>query len=1167
MVFPELKTSEGLVPELKDVIYRLEKNEPELSVDGVRDSALAYLLALMTAETDKPYLVISPTQESAEGLYDDLRTLSGEEVYLFPAWEVLPYEDISPHHEIVSERLVVLNKLISRERIVVVTWVRTLQQRIISPSVLKNSSISLTVGQTVDLDEIQGRLVQGGYRRVGLTEERGDFSVRGGIIDIFSTSYQEPVRLELLGDEVESIRFFDLSSQRTVRPVDDVVILPRREMPLAPEHIEVGLKGIEEYRPSRRDAPDRGDVRALLPVRIAAAVEKIESLNYFEGSEKYMPFFYPRLATLLDYIPSDTLLVVAEKNRIKDEAEKFSQQIEALYEEALERDEIAPPPEAAYLGFDQIEVGLSSFQRLSASILTESKEGAIVVKSAAPPTFNGQVKMVAGEIGDWLAAEKRVLIFCRNKGQERRLHELLRDEGLEVASRHEHSQKEDLPELGVALTVIGVLRGGFIFPDWDLVVLTDDDIFGRYREGVRHYRHYKEVEPLASFVDLKEGDYVVHVDHGVGIYRDIKRMKVDGVLNDFITIDYAQEDRLYVRSDKVGLVGKYVGNEGLAPKINRLGGADWVKDKERAKRAIRRMADELLKLYASRETLSGHRFSQDTVWQHEFESSFIYDETPDQLRSQEEMKSDMENPKPMDRLICGDVGYGKTEVAIRAAFKVVMDGKQVGVLVPTTILAQQHFTTFSERMADYPINIATLSRFKTAKEQREIIKGLKDGTIDLVIATHRLIQKDVGFKDLGLVIIDEEQRFGVRHKERLKELRTMVDVLTLTATPIPRTLHMSLMGARDMSLIATPPPDRFPIQTIVTQYDENVAREAILRELVRGGQVFFVHNRVQTIDNAAQRLKELVPESRIVVAHGQMHEHDLESAMLDFMHKKYDILVCTTIIESGLDIPNANTIIVMDANRFGLSQLYQLRGRVGRSKHRAYAYLFYRSESILSEVAEKRLAAMREFSELGSGFRLAMRDLEIRGAGNILGSEQHGHIISLGFDLYCRLLKETVADLKGNIPQDEVLQPELNLQIDTYIPDDYVPDERSKFYLYKKIASLSADSEIEDLRAEFRDRYGPLPDTIDNLIKVARLRMLAQKAAVKSIDGSDGSVSVNFSNRIKSVETIAKTAQKYSNIVKLIPKKDNLSMKVNLLSKDDGDNLELIAHVLAELVE
>ena len=1167
MVLPEFKISEEMAPELEEIVRRLEKNKTEVSVQGVGNSALSYLLASMRREIMRPYLIICPSQEGAEGLYDDLRTLSNDDVCLFPAWEVLPYEDISPHHQIVSERLVVLNKLLSGEAAIVVTWIRTLQQNIIPPDVLRDSYIPLKVGQTVSLNDIQEKLVEGGYRRVGLTEERGDFSARGGIIDVYSTSYQEPLRIELFGDEVESIRFFDLGSQRTLRSVEEIVILPRRELPLNKGHIERGLKGIKSYRPPGKQDPSPGTRKEMLQERIATVIEKIDSLNYFEGSEKYMPFFYPQLASLLDYIPSDTLMVIADKERIRDEAGKFTQQIAVLYEEALERDEVAPPPETFFEDSEQLLARFESHQRLSTSILESEKEG-VEVNSTSPPAFNGQVKMVAQEIKAWLKDGKSVFIFCRNKGQERRLKELLKDEDLEVDSDDGSLSEGGISERGraQATIVIGVLRGGFILADWNIVVLTDDDIFGRYREQARHYRHYKEAEPLTSFVELKEGDYVVHLDHGVGIYRGMKRMETDGALTDFVLIEYAGNDKLYVRSDKVRTVGKYIGNEGVAPKLYRLGGADWTKEKENVKRAIRRMADELLKLYATREALSGHRFSSDTVWQHEFESSFIYDETPDQIKSQEEMKMDMEAAKPMDRLICGDVGYGKTEVAIRAAFKVVMDGKQVGVLVPTTILAQQHFNTFRERMADYPINIAMLSRFKTTKEQREIVKGLNEGTIDIVIGTHRLIQKDVEFKDLGLVIIDEEQRFGVRHKERLKKLRTLVDVLTLTATPIPRTLHMSLMGARDMSLIATPPPDRFPIQTMVSKYDENIAREAILREIGRGGQVFYVHNRVQTINNAAARLGDLVPEARIAVAHGQMHEHDLEGSMLDFMHKKHDILVCTTIIESGLDIPNANTIIVMDADRFGLSQLYQLRGRVGRSKHRAYAYLFYRGEGILSEVAEKRLAAMREFSELGSGFRLAMRDLEIRGTGNILGSEQHGHIVTLGFDLYCRLLKDTVDDLKGDLPQEEV-QPELNLQIDTYIPDDYVPDERSKFYLYKKIAALSEDAQIDDLRAEFRDRYGPIPDSIDKLIKVARLRLLAKKASIKSMDQKDQKVIINFTNQVDSVEGIAKVAQKYSNIIKLIPKKDRLSMSVDFLSKDENDNLDLVSHLLAELSE
>lgn len=711
---------------------------------------------------------------------------------------------------------------------------------------------------------------------------------------------------------------------------------------------------------------------------------------------------------------------------------------------------------------------------------------------------------------------------------------------------------------------VGNLKRGFEFKDLDLVIITDQDLFQRRRPKRRRFIHEESV-PISSFIDLKVGDLVVHLNYGIGRYCGIRNLVVEGVRRDLFLLEYAEGDRLYIPLDQLNLIQKYIGDKDHPPKIYRLGGNAWEMVKQRVKGSIRDMAKELLELYAARQTLPGHNFSKDTPWQYEFEAGFRYEETPDQIRAMEEIKQDMEKSRPMDRLVCGDVGYGKTEVAIRAAFKAVMDHYQVAVLVPTTILAQQHLSTFCERLSPYPIQVEMLSRFKSKGEQRQIIQGLKDGRVDIVIGTHRLLQKDVAFKRLGLVIIDEEQRFGVKDKERLKQMRRLVDVLTLTATPIPRTLYMSLMKIRDMSLINTPIPDRFPIQTHVGRFDEGIIRKAILREMDRGGQVYFIHNFIHTIQKMAKRIGEIVPEARFAIAHGQMVPSELERIMLQFLEGKYDLLVSTSIIESGIDIPNVNTILIDDAHRFGLAQLYQLRGRVGRKNHKAYAYLFYTQGLTLSQDARERLLAMKEFEDLGSGFRLAMRDMEIRGVGNIIGPQQHGDIVAVGFDLYCKLLNETIAELKGEEVVEEVW-PKVDLDLDAYIPEDYIEESSQRFSIYKRLSMVNKGEGIEELREELRDRYGPLPKPTMRLLDIMELRVMAKAAKILSITPANGRVDILLPFDDRFVVKICEVAKRFGEVIWLDPAKPGiLHIRWNR-EKEDG-SLHTLKTILKELYD
>jgi len=1064
---------------IREISDRVGSGSSRLWVSGLLGSSKTLLAAALARDDARTWVVVAPNASDAEHAHDDLVTYLGpERVQFYGEWETLPYERRSPLPSISETRLTTLSRLARGERVVVVTTPKALMQTTMPPDVLTSVTLHVARGHEVDLDTMTRALVDLGYRRARVVEESGDFGVRGGIVDVLPFGYDDPIRIELFGDTVESVRQFDVYTQRSIGELEEATILPRREVVLQEEGAGEVAERLKKVHPA--DSTDRDHLMRGLDTRF-----------YFEGVEQYLPAIHPDAGTLADYLPEDAGAFLIREEEIHDRAELLSLEAAGVYSERRQELPLCEP-ESLLVPFDSVLRRVARSALVSTGLVESGKlEGLerVRVQTHLQESFASNLELLRGRLQQ-LARGNRVIIMCDNRGQAARLEELLEESAEDVEMK------------------VGSLEKGFSLPEARLVVYTDHDIFERYRR--RRRRRIRGGAPIASFEALSQGDFVVHVSHGIGRYVGIERVEADGRQIDCVVVEYADEGRLYVPADELDRLQKYVGKEGHVPRLNKLGTPAWQKTKARAKEAAEKLARELLDLYASRKARPGHAVGPDTVWQQELEASFIYEETDDQLRATEEIKEDLESKRPMDRLICGDVGFGKTEVAIRAAFKVVMDGKQVAVLVPTTILAQQHLTTFRDRLAEYPIRVDVISRFRTASEQKEILERLKQGKIDIVIGTHRLIQKDVEFHDLGLLVIDEEQQFGVLHKESIQRMRSSVDVLTMTATPIPRTLHMSLMGARDMSIIATPPRDRLPVRTEIAPFNDDLIVEAVMREIDRGGQVYFVHNRVQTIEAMAGYLRNLLPELRVDIGHGQMPERQLEQVMLRFLDGDIDVLVCSMIIESGLDIPNVNTIIVNRADRFGLAQLYQLRGRVGRSNHRAYCYLLIPRDMNITPIARRRLAAIQEFTDLSSGYKLAMRDLEIRGAGNVLGAEQHGHMMAVGFNLYARLLREAVSRIKDGAAPEE-LEATVHIKVDAYIPDNYVPDNDMKIDIYKRIRDTSDVATVDGLAEELADRFGSAPPEVLALLDVQAIRILAGKAGLGRVELSGGSVECEFS--------------------------------------------------------
>jgi transcription-repair coupling factor (superfamily II helicase) len=1112
--FAPLQDMTRAIPDyIKKITAALSEAKSLLSVAGLEGSAPAYLLSRLIAEKGGPLLVITADQESADELCQELRFYAElpDEILPFPSWDATPFEAASPHPDVVGERLNALVRLLDGRARAVVLPVASALQRVIPRQTLGEVCQYLVAGEELDRESLVGKLVKLGYSHVPIVDDRGSFSVRGGILDIFPPDQEKPVRIEFFGDLVETMRLFDPLTQRSLEPLPELVLLPSREVVLSEEVLK-------ELAPRLKRRCDHLGIGAD---RRRELLEQLQNAIYPPGIDFLQPLFHPDLESLLDYAGPDAVCVMLDPAAVGEGAERFEGELVSAYARAELRDAVVCDPPELFLTHVQLEQALAEKRQLLLPRLEIAGEGGDTLR--LPTRANTDLKLALNAEGErvlgplterivtWIAAGNRVLVPCHQPGQARRLYELFSHYRLPLELSEERFPKAAARAPGRVEVLIGDIARGFRLEAERLVVIAEEEIFGK-RVKRRGLSEARKKQLLTSLAELKPGDHMVHIDFGVAIYRGLEHITLTGMEGDFLLLEYAGGDKLYLPVDRINLVQRYVGAEGVEPKLDRLGAAGWEKAKAKARAEVQEMAAELLKIHAAREVQQGHQFSPPDDMYREFEASFAFEETPDQAAAIDQVISDMESSRPMDRLVCGDVGYGKTEVAMRAAFKAALDGKQVAVLVPTTVLAQQHAESFSGRLKEYPVRVEMLSRFRTPQQQKEILEGVKKGEVDIIIGTHRLLQKDVTFKDLGLLIVDEEQRFGVAHKERLKQFRAVVDILTLTATPIPRTLYMSLMGIRDLSIIDTPPVDRLAIKTFVSRSSDELIREAVMRELRRGGQVFFVHNRVQTIGAMAEELRRIVPEARIVVGHGQMAEKELEHVMLSFMHGEANLLLCTTIIESGLDIPNANTLIINRADTFGLSQLYQLRGRVGRSKQRAYAYLLIPGEGSISPDARERLKIIQELTELGAGFRIATHDLEIRGAGELLGAKQSGDIAAVGYELYAELLDEAVRTLKGEAMPERV-EPEIKLKVPAFIPEGYVRDPNQRLMIYKKLTQPADEAEIDDIRAELIDRFGALPMAALYLLEVMRIRVLLKKLLVKEIELAGNELVLSFHER------------------------------------------------------
>ena len=1141
----------------------------EQLVAGLSGSARQVFLASLYDTMNKPLVVVTHNMFQAQKIYEDLQDLVGEEeVLLFPANELIVSEMAIASPETLASRIKVLNRLSERKKRILVVPYAGLRRILVSQKVWERSQITLRTGQEIDLDELLHSLVSIGYERVDMVEGKGEISVRGGILDIFPIYLDYPVRVELFDVEIDSIRYFEPINQRSVERVDAIVIPPTIEVFGDPQTLMGAADRLEQHMNEAFGVIKDPVVKEKMADKIGWEIEQLKHGNRFQGLYKYITLLHPDYQNLLDYMPEDSLVVLDEPTRVIEAADQLDKE-EAEWRTALIAEgEFTNNISISYEYDSLIQTKRNQVMYLSLflrQIPRTAPQNIVNFHCKTMQNFHGQMNVLKTEMDRWKKLNHHILFFAADEERAKRLERVFHDYDIEADLI---TKPMDTLVSKRPIITVGNLQSGFELPMHHLVVITESEVFSQKQRKVRKRSsaNISNAERIKNYTDLKTGDYVVHVNHGIGKYLGIETLEINGIHKDYLHIKYAGNDKLYVPIEQIDQVQKYVASEEKEPKVYKLGGSDWKKVKNKVKASVQDIAADLIKLYAKREATTGYGFSTDNPEMGEFESMFPYDETPDQLRAIEEIKKDMEKTRPMDRLLCGDVGYGKTEVAIRAAFKAVMDGKQVAILVPTTILAQQHYETFRERFEDYPVNISVISRFRTRKEQNEAIKKLKDGTMDIVIGTHRVLSKDVIFKDLGLLIVDEEQRFGVTHKEKLKQLKANVDVLTLTATPIPRTLHMSMLGVRDLSVIETPPENRFPVQTYVMEYSASLVREAIEREMARGGQVYFLFNQVQGIEKMAEQISFLVPEAKVSVAHGQMKETDLEQVMLDFLEGQTDVLVSTTIIETGVDIPNVNTLIVNNADRMGLSQLYQLRGRVGRSNRMAYAYFTYQRDKVLTEVAEKRLQAIKEFTELGSGFKIAMRDLSIRGAGNLLGAEQHGFIASVGFDLYSQMLKEAIDEMKGGPKEEDVIHPEIDIQIDAFIPSDYIQDGKQKIEMYKKFAAVLTMEDVHDLQDELVDRFGDIPLPVQNLLRVARLRVYSHMHRIIGVSQKGQQIVVTLhadQNALIDGTKLFSLANQFDRRISLSTGQQlSITVKVNGLTAEEG--VDIVDRFLSE---
>ncbi|HWQ79709.1 MAG TPA: transcription-repair coupling factor [Anaerovoracaceae bacterium] len=1069
-----------------------------VSISGISEGRAMPVASLIIRERGGQSLIITSSYAKAKRLAEDLSFFVDQKIYVIPDEEQLFLKYEAKSHGSLEERLTALKALLSGESCIVIAPILGAVKKMAPHRIFEENTVRITQGEEADLEQIKRSLAFMGYERAAFLESKGQYSIRGGIVDVYPADAEYPYRIEFFGAEVDSLRSFDPLTQRSMDNLKTIEIYPAEQM--------VQEENLFRHAAEKLGKAYDGHARKLTgPQQEHLIQRKNQLLEYIANTtniqllENYIHYFYDVTEYLWDYMRPGGVVMLEDPDRIREVLDFRDKEDKEDFKTMLERGEAVPGDFKAFPGkgdldglyrqpavffFTPFQKQLRGADRLDASIHIASKQA---------PVFNGRMDFLETELKGWLKQSYEVTIVCATEERIENLKNFI----------------EHFDGTGRIRLAKGSLTSGMEYPEEKLVYLWDGDIFTTQKHR-KAKTGEKRGKPIKAFTDIRKGDYVVHENHGIGKFIGVEQLTIQKIKKDYLKIKYAGEDMLYVPVEQMDMIQKYIGADGAAPKINKLSGGEWKKVKAKAKAAIATMAKELLEISAERKAAGGHSFAPDSIWQREFEDLFPYEETADQLRCIKEIKADMERLVSMERLLCGDVGYGKTEVAARAIFKCISDGKQAAVLVPTTILANQHYYTFKDRFERFPFKVEMLSRFRSEKQQETIVEAAKKGSVDVLIGTHRMLSRDIGFKDLGLLVIDEEQRFGVQHKEAIKRLRKNVDVLTLSATPIPRTLHMSLVGIKDMSLIEEPPEERYPVQTYVLEQDEELIRDAIQRELDRDGQVYVVYNRVRGIYKAASQISALVPEASVVVGHGQMNEKQLEDVMIDFVNHETNVLVSTTIIESGIDIPNVNTIIILDADRFGLSQLYQLRGRVGRSTRMAYAYLMYQKDKVLSEVAEKRLRAIREFTEFGAGFHIAMRDLEIRGAGNLLGTEQHGHMMNIGYELYCKLVDDAVRALGGEIVNPDREETSIEIDVPAYITDAYISDELLKLQMYKKIAAIRDDTDKAEVIDELIDRFGELPTEVENLIKVSHIRAMAESAGVARVHEEQKKIVFDF---------------------------------------------------------
>jgi len=1113
---------------IKRIISTIGENSFHMHIRGAESGFLGILLSYMKEHTKRSFFVIASTEKEADSLASDI-SLAETKVIRIPAWENAAYSGVSENSPVFGQRAHALRRMMYGEGGIYIVSLKAVVEGAPPVEYTRKLTYTLKKGDSIDPVDIGELLSSFGYERVPRVTLHGEYALRGEVLDFYLPGAENPYRIVFDFDVVEEVRSFDSLTQNTVEDLDHVIIYPHREVIWDEKRISVLAEQLENLPEFQKNG--------------SAYIKELWEKKKVKGEEYLYPLAFDTYATFLDYMPEQSTYITIGGKKLETSFDSLKKEYTSLYRKKR-REKEAPHPDRILAAYPDMMNGIERSINFPMLSTEDSEDNTVRINCDGPRSFFGNVNYLKEEISNRLQSGYKILILAESESQASRINYLLKDYEVNV--------------------IPGGISGGFSLPDVGIMVIQENEIFGRKRRIQRSTAKAK-THAIDSFVDLDVGDLVVHVNYGIGRFKGIDRIKVMGRERDYIKIEYAGQESIYIPLEQVNLVQKYIGQDGGAPKLDKIGGKSWQNRKKQVQKAVEDLAERLIRLYSKRRKARGYAFQKDTDWQMEFEAAFPYEETPDQIQCIDDVKNDMESPQPMDRLVCGDVGYGKTEIALRAAFKAVTEGKQVVFLAPTTILVEQHFENLQERMANYPIKAAMLSRFISKAEQKRVLSGIKEGSIDIVVGTHRILQKDIHFKELGLLIIDEEQRFGVKAKEKLKELKTSVDTLALTATPIPRTLHMSLMKIRDMSVLNTPPHNRLPIRTEVMEFDEEIVQRAIRKEVERGGQVFFLHNRVNTLEETRRFLERLVPEVIIESAHGQMNSHQLEDVMHRFIHGSFQVLVSTTIIENGIDIPNVNTIIIDRADMYGVSQLYQLKGRVGRSDREGAAYLLYPKNMALSEKSMKRLKIISDYTELGSGFKIAMKDLEVRGAGNLLGKQQHGEIMAVGFDMYLRLLDEAMAKLNE---EKEEKPPEVYLELDYsgYIPDDFISEPVEKMRVYKDIAGISTEQELERVSAMLEDHYGPLPEEVISLLSIAEIRILCRQLYISSVKERKGVIEIEFAKVNKvNVDRVIRLMQESGGKVQLDPARPQI---LRLKTPDIGlkEKSEFLRDTLSNLV-